>query len=389
MTEKAIKCAQCGWHFNHFSPGAEATNYQHSLNKARLAWKIKEFDKIPLLKRDVFETEAEFKKRIEEENPYLVGTAVLLRDKYDVNEAIFPIKVRWKAWLTEKVHGLYIEAERDFAQALYQENHAYPLLAHLTVKESRLIIVILHLQGIKQRILVKQVEDEKKWYWACRNDTVAAYEQYLLRYSLCNHRIEARQYMREIRAAERKKDFYLLIGYLIAITVSAIAGITLAINRQPTLESGIAGGFLGVIATSISLFLGFIIFSAKTYREQSTLCAIETCNGKKIQTTTITVDSKREQIVTLEGWAVDAFAQKEAYKVFLTVAGRDIPAFYYAERSDIVRRFKNENYRFSGFSVSFSTTLLRTGTHPLGLKIISADNKSYFVPKEKLTLLIR
>lgn len=391
VTEKANKCAQCGWHFNHFLKLTEADtiNYQNDLSKARIAWKIRKFDKIPLLKRDIFETEEEFKKRIEENNPYFVGTAILLKDKYDVNTAIFPLKVRWKSWLTEKVHGLYVEAERDFAQALYQESHAYPVIAYLMVRESDIIILTLHLQSSKQRVLIKQFEDEKKWQWAYHNDTVAAYEHYLMRYTLCNHRSEARQYIREIRTAEKKKDFYILMSYMSSIIIGAIVGITVAVTRQPTLKSGVLGGFLGAITTLASVFLGFLIFSAKTYREQSTLFAFETCNGQKIHANTITMDKKREPMTTIEGWAVDTLAQSEAYKVFLTVDGRDIPAFYYMERPDIVRHFKNENYRFSGFSVSFSNTMLNQGTHILALKIVSADNKSYYLPTEKLTLLIR
>ena len=391
MTEKAIKCSQCGWNFNPFLnlTKEDSINYQNNLNKARIAWKIRNSDKIPLLKRDVFETEDEFKKRIEENNPYLVGTAVLLKNKYDVNEAIFPLKVRWKTWLTEKVNGLYIEAERDFAQALYQENHAYPVVAHLMIKESRVIILTLHLQGSKQRILINQYEDEKKWQWACRNDTIAAYEQYLMRYTLCNHRLEARQYIKEIRLAEKRKDFYILMGYMTMVMIGTIAGTIVAVTRQPTLENGLLGGGLGAVATLTSIFLGFVIFSTKTYREQSTLFAFEMFNGKKICANTITVNKKRESVITIEGWAVDEQAQKEARKVFLTVNGRDIPTFYYVERPDIARYLRNENYRFSGFFVSLNTTLLSRGSHTFALKIVAADNKSYYLPTEKLTVLIQ
>lgn len=123
-----------------------------------------------------------------------------------------------------------------------------------------------------------------------------------------------------------------------------------------------------------------------------TLSHVETVNGRLIAqlSSPIIIDAQREQRVTITGWAVDQNAQKAAGGVFVTIDGRtDIPVLYGFDRRDVADYFENPDYRFSGFSASFTTSVLDEGQHTLSLKIVTADKSGYYQPEQTIVLEVR
>lgn len=55
----------------------------------------------------------------------------------------------------------------------------------------------------------------------------------------------------------------------------------------------------------------------------------------------------------------------------------------------MVDYFENPDYRFSGFSASFATSVLDEGQHTLSLKIVTADKKGYYQPEQTIVLEVR
>ena len=96
------------------------------------------------------------------------------------------------------------------------------------------------------------------------------------------------------------------------------------------------------------------------------------------------------RIITITGWAVDQKAGIAAGGVFISVNGkRDIAAFYGLDRPDVADVFKNSQYRFSGFSAPFRTSLLDKGKNILSLKVVTADRNGYYAPQQKIILDVR
>jgi len=96
------------------------------------------------------------------------------------------------------------------------------------------------------------------------------------------------------------------------------------------------------------------------------------------------------RIVTITGWAVDQKAGIAAGGVFICVNGkRAIAAIYGLDRADVADVFKNGQYRCSGYSAHFRTSLLGKGKNVLSLKVVTADRNGYYEPQQKIILDVR
>ncbi|MDM8554538.1 DUF1566 domain-containing protein [Desulfococcaceae bacterium HSG7] len=100
---------------------------------------------VPDLKRDAFETVEEFQKRIADYKPVpvLAGSAELIKDKYDINTGIFPVKISWKKWaetFVNKSKKTHIIAERDLARSIYESGHEHPVYALLGTDGKKAVI---------------------------------------------------------------------------------------------------------------------------------------------------------------------------------------------------------------------------------------------------------
>ena len=109
--QKETFCSQCSWEFKMFVGGASPEEEQQMPSGAASHEKpvtkgdsnkseslYSENTPVPDLKRDAFETVEEFQKRIANHKPVLAGQAELLKDKYDINTGVFPVKISWKKW---------------------------------------------------------------------------------------------------------------------------------------------------------------------------------------------------------------------------------------------------------------------------------------------------
>ena len=91
--------------------------------------------------------------------------------------------------------------------------------------------------------------------------------------------------------------------------------------------------------------------------------------------------------IIVSGWGADYKNKKPGAGLFMKVDDQaDIPASYGEERKDVAAFFKNDNYTKTGFTVKVPTAGLAKGKHILTFKIVSADNKEYFVPPRTLEI---
>ena len=87
---------------------------------------------------DPFETEEEYRSRIQHYGPVKAGTAKLIKEKYDINTGQFPIEIKKDKWITDNYlsdcHAPpYIIAKRDIARDIFQKSQEYPIIVHLDV----------------------------------------------------------------------------------------------------------------------------------------------------------------------------------------------------------------------------------------------------------------
>ena len=124
----------------------------------------------------------------------------------------------------------------------------------------------------------------------------------------------------------------------------------------------------------------------------SALFFVDTVNGYSVgqADSTFIVNPRQEQTITISGWAVDQQTRKEAGGVFVTIDDNlEIPAIYGLDRKDVANHFQNKRYRFSGFSASFATSILKKKLHTVSFKIVTTDKKAYYTPNQKITLEIK
>jgi len=116
--------------------------------------------------------------------------------------------------------------------------------------------------------------------------------------------------------------------------------------------------------------------------------AVDTVNDRLISQGVV-IESAREAVVTVNGWALDAVAKQVASGVLLEVDGRlTIPAQYGLPRPDVASLL-GWQYKFSGFSASFATSVLAKGLHTLSLRVISADGQGYYEPSYQTTVNVQ
>ena len=96
----------------------------------------------PDLLLDPFETEDEYRSRIQNYGAVKAGTAKLIKEKYDINTGKFPVEIKKDKWITDNdlfhCYDPYIIAERDIARDIYNKTHEYPVIVHLEVHNRKL-----------------------------------------------------------------------------------------------------------------------------------------------------------------------------------------------------------------------------------------------------------
>jgi hypothetical protein len=125
--------------------------------------------------------------------------------------------------------------------------------------------------------------------------------------------------------------------------------------------------------------------------DKNTTYSIDSINGLILaeQKQPAIIDSKSDDFINVNGWAVDSNAGLAAGGVFLSIDGKtDIPTFYGDDRKDVAYGFKNKNYRYSGFSSSLDISSLSKGQHTLSIKVVTADKKGYYQPDQRVVFTI-
>ncbi|EIJ42568.1 hypothetical protein BegalDRAFT_1690 [Beggiatoa alba B18LD] len=407
-SETATACQQCAWQFNFYlnlTPEDEAT-YKAQLLEAQTAWKAqtttppasansqptattpKSPTSLPDLTQDVFESEEEFRQRIEQHNPYFAGTATLLREKYDAQKATFPLTVSWEKWLSPADKGLYVKADRTTAKLLYQQNPEQPIQVHLTVKEGQVVITKLSIQCEENSLLIHQDEDDQVWAWAQQYDQAEAYLQYLNSHTLKTHYLEAKKRLKLKALDAKRAEMTTILLYLTFTIVGTTVGTITAIQLIGSLNAALLGGVTGTI---IIVGVGYWILmrlNTLKYRAGNTLYSLEMFNGKRLLSKHASISQDKTPQLTLQGWAVDDIAKQAAGGVLICIDEMDTLALYGKERADVVRNLQNTAYQFSGFSAVINIQQLAKGEHAIRLKIITADKKGYYLSDKAFTLLV-
>jgi hypothetical protein len=93
--------------------------------------------------------------------------------------------------------------------------------------------------------------------------------------------------------------------------------------------------------------------------------------------------------VKVSGWAVDTGNKSTAGGVYIDVDGKPFPAFYGTERQDVADSLGVPSYRYSGFERDIPVAEIGAGTHELSIFVLSADQKGYYPPDQKILLKIK
>jgi hypothetical protein len=67
----------------------------------------------------------------------------------------------------------------------------------------------------------------------------------------------------------------------------------------------------------------------------------------------------------------------------------DIPAYYGVERIDVSDKLDDSAFRFSGYTATFSSSILEKGKHTITLKIVTHDENSYYSPEQEIEFILQ
>ena len=105
----------------------------------------------PDLILDPFETEDEYRSRIQNYGAIKAGTAKLIKEKYDIKTGNFLIEIKKDKWIIDNYlfdcHDPYIIAKRDIARDIYQKSQEYPVIVHLDVHKRTVYSKLVHLDA--------------------------------------------------------------------------------------------------------------------------------------------------------------------------------------------------------------------------------------------------
>lgn len=82
------------------------------------------------------------------------------------------------------------------------------------------------------------------------------------------------------------------------------------------------------------------------------------------------------------GWAVDTAGGSAAGGVYLVLDGKEYPAYYGIERTDIAAAQHNDRMVSCGFQRLIPAKNLASGRHAVALRILSADRRAVYEPSE-------
>lgn len=114
---------------------------------------------VPGLKRDAFETVKEFQKRLSDYKPILAGKALLIKEQYDINTGVFPIKIIWEKWIKSFVNEMKetcIIAQRDLARLIYESGRNHPVYALLGTDGEKAVISKIQLYALNQPLTIEK-----------------------------------------------------------------------------------------------------------------------------------------------------------------------------------------------------------------------------------------
>jgi hypothetical protein len=98
----------------------------------------------------------------------------------------------------------------------------------------------------------------------------------------------------------------------------------------------------------------------------------------------IVIDSSEIETINITGWAVDDKASTVASTVFIIIDEElEIPTYYGLDRPYVADNFNNPNFRSSGFTATFASSILDRGTHQFIVKIVTNDERGYYLSPQK------
>lgn len=89
-----------------------------------------------------------------------------------------------------------------------------------------------------------------------------------------------------------------------------------------------------------------------------------------------------QQTVIIKGWALDKLSNSLAGGVIVELDGKEYRAQYGIEREDVAIAFSLPACRNAGFECEILEAGIMPGEHVLRLKVLTNDQKSYYVSRE-------
>ncbi|QWR76317.1 hypothetical protein [Candidatus Magnetomonas plexicatena] len=119
-------------------------------------------------------------------------------------------------------------------------------------------------------------------------------------------------------------------------------------------------------------------FSKLKALNEGTYC-ICSLNGKEMaEIKEPVVINDKQQIMKIDGWAIDIFKKYVAGGVYIKIDDTLYPTFYGTDRVDVAVHFKMPRYRYSGFDTEITTSSIEKGIHKLSVIVLTNDRKYYF-----------
>ena len=103
----------------------------------------------------------------------------------------------------------------------------------------------------------------------------------------------------------------------------------------------------------------------------------------------VVVINSTQETITITGWAVDERANSVASAVFIVIDGQImVPTLYGLMRPDVANSLMNPSFEYSGFVATFSTSILRPGSHIIQLEIVGSDSQYVYLTPEMDSLMM-
>jgi len=110
------------------------------------------------------ESKTDFQNRISSLNDIQIGEGTLIKEKYDITNGTFPLKIKIDQWFKDyfsvSINKLQIIAEINIAREIFEHRRVYPIKAQLTINGFAISIERVYLYAKNMSFLIENMKAE-------------------------------------------------------------------------------------------------------------------------------------------------------------------------------------------------------------------------------------